>query len=60
MDRHYLIAWEFYAFMALAAWLVYTQFIRPKVSPKREDTDASKGIEERVGPSDPDAPGGGS
>ena len=59
VDRHYLIAWEFYAFMALAAWLVYTQFIKPKFSRSREDSDAAKGMEKRVDETGQDVPGDG-
>jgi hypothetical protein len=54
------MAWEFYAFMALAAWLVYTQFIKPKFSRGREDSDAATGMEKRVDASGRDSPGDGS
>lgn len=53
------MAWEFYAFMALAAWLVYTQFIKPKLSRSREDSDAATGMEKRIDEAGKDSPGGG-
>ncbi len=54
MNREWLIAWEFYAFMALSAWLVYTQFIKPWLGRGRESGEADKPGEH---PDDPAGPG---
>ncbi|WP_296805907.1 hypothetical protein [Thiocapsa sp.] len=41
MDGNALKAIEFYGFMALAAWLVYSQFIASRRDRNRMDNDPS-------------------
>lgn len=41
MDRTSLFAWEFYAFLALAAWLFYRQFLGPWLKRGSQGSDAS-------------------
>jgi len=54
MERTWLLAWEFYAFMALAGWLVYTQFVGPWLRRGRQPGDAAKPGEDPVDPAGPD------
>lgn len=56
MNREWLIAWEFYAFMALSAWLVYTQFIKPWLERGRESGEAEKPVEHSDDPAGPGSP----
>ncbi|UHD17771.1 hypothetical protein [Thiocapsa bogorovii] len=51
MDGHALKAIEFYGFMALAAWLVYSQFIAARRDRRRPDDDPS---DEATGENDED------
>jgi hypothetical protein len=46
VNREKLIASEFYAFMALAAWLVYTQFVKPWLARRREPKSEDRSAEE--------------
>lgn len=41
MDLEWLKASEFYAFIALAAWLVYRQFVKPWLVGERPGNDAA-------------------
>jgi hypothetical protein len=56
MERTWLLAWEFYAFMALAAWLVYTQFVGPWLRRGRQSDDAAKRNEDPVDPAGREGP----
>lgn len=47
MDRTSLFAWEFYAFLAVAAWLFYTQFLKPWLTRGRQGSETAP--QERVG-----------
>ncbi|EGV16563.1 hypothetical protein [Thiocapsa marina] len=44
MDGNGLKAIEFYGFMALAAWLIYSQFIASRRDRHRPDDDPSREV----------------